>query len=665
MFLFSFLLLIKAEDECPFKEPNTVSNSVFSMLGESRTFLSKFGFNTSTDFPENIENLLSEGLSPYILGILSAVVPFAVVFIVLLLYFCFGQFFAICCCRPKNQKKVQWKAAIYHVAMGLLLLVSIVFFYLSSGSFNGALDEGQEVLPQFSNSFDTILDRINETVEGAFDIIDNTINETVELFTNLVDAVDNNLGTAVEAAENTANELTSASSNVQDIQSSSKQFDTDFQNIRDKCSDLDQIPQLEEKANEITNNINDIKDKINKIKEAKDDINTISTEIKKSINEVTGEVQSQVDSFKNGDAIKGFVEPLENMNGGISNISDVVDDYIQVVSEYWQTITIAVITLFVVFIGFYMFLYPCSNCFSRSCFCLYSTFSSLWNILFMVPAFIFVLLFLILGDVCDGLEGKIDTMLADSLDGLSLEPVLLCKDRIPIIDGLGLTDSFNITEIIYDLKDELNGKLSPVDQLDVLDQLNDTLNVDIDNDFTASSLQGFSTAEIREQLDTLAANAESMGDECKSAFDTYLDTCKADLEQIDTAFTKIEGNVNAAKGHAKTARDTASELSPLILNSTSQTRDLVNELTDGILDILNDGLDRIDCTLICNFYAPTQNMLCTSFVNSMAYWIISSILFAVGIFCLSVSVCQRRKNMKKVTVEDSDEEDDDSMSLDK
>ena len=653
---FAFIFTAKCEEEgCTFNVPSSFSESFSNSLSGMRGLFSGF-LDTDSNFPD-----LSNGFDdvlPYIFDILSTALPFLILLVILLLYFCFGQCCCICCCRPQKKHKVKLIPLIIHIFFGVVCVVSIIFFYMSAVEISNIFNEGKEIIPSVSNTFQRITSTIGDTIDGVFNIIDTTVVDTLAVFKGLVKTLQTDtLDKALTAIQSLSDNIDEVQKNTQSITDSAKQFDNDWKHISDACGEQFVIDSLYEQASGINTRLTDIKDSMNELTSSSEDIEGITGQLNTQIENIETTVQEQIDDLKNGD-LGHIMDPIEDIGTDIDDVGEPVSDALDTVNTYWKAIMILFITLFLVFIACYMIFYFCTNIFARGCFCLYLTFSWFWTIIFLVPAIIFSVLFFLFYDGCPSIENQLDGFIDDVLpEGVSIKDVLICPEKKPIYTLLGLNEEYDYTKMITDFRSQIDDQINDLDIGSSLEGLDSALNVDIENQFSAEGLQGFSTQEIQRTIQELGNNADKVSQECKAAFDANQQKCINDLQAIDDAFNGISSQVENAKGHALTAQEAAGQLEPQINQSLTDSKTLVVKLSDQVLEVVDGTVNSLDCTLLCTIYSPLKNILCVSLINAMAYWLFSAILVAIGLFCLSITVYLRRKDMlpEDATSESSDD----------
>jgi methyl-accepting chemotaxis protein len=629
--------------------------------------MQNFGFNTSSKMP--IEEFIGESDSKsgsddvnstedammnYIYGLIGTVVPGAIISLIVFLYFAFGCC-CCCCCNKREHKKINIIWLIVHICFCCLILVSCIFFFLTLSSLTYGLGEASDVLPSIADAIGTILDVFNTTIDGALDLVDDTLDDAIDLFNDVINETNNNLDTAVQAADDTVAAMNDLKSRVNTVKSSADTFDTDFADLVTYCG-FEAI-NLGATVNGMTDRMDDIDNNIGQLSDAKDQMKGFSSDIQDQLNSVQTEVNDAVDSFKNGD-ITSILEPIESTQDTINSTSDSfgtilkpVNTYVKLVS--WIVTALALVTC-VCLIAFYF----CTNCCARCCFSCFFPISAIWSFFAFLLCVVFSAFFFLLSDVCGEIENAADAALGDMLgEGTNLSALLVCPEKKPIYELANLDEVIDYKSIIEDLKKDIKDQIDTVDPGSILDKLSDVLKVNISKQFDEDDMKGFNTQQMKDSLDNLKPIAESKGGQCLTSYNAKINQLKTDLDNVDSSFkSAISVGLTAAQDNAIKARDAAEKFKPLISNATNKTASLVTDLTDSIGKVVDNGVTSLDCTIICNVYAPAKNTLCVHLVDGFGYGLVAFIILVCGLFCISITICNRRGHMYPQKVEDVPDE---------
>ena len=655
MFFFLFFNVF-CEDQCGFKEHSSVTSSISSSFKPLRGAFSTFGFTTNSTFP-GFEDM-GDNFIDYLLDIASVAVLFIILFVIFLFYFCIGQC-CCCCCRAKESKKPTIINSVFHIVMAVLLLISVIFFYLAATSIGSSLSEFKEVFPKLDNTLSTVIVTFNETVDAALVHVTTATNSAEDIFKNAQLTIEGKADEASTAANSLKTEIQTISSAGTDLDSYAQSFDNAYNEIAAKCN-AEQVNLLE-KVQQFSTRLSDISDSISQF-DAEELKRIASDEISGNLDSITNQVNDQVDKFKND--LLPLVDPITDMRGDISEMGDPVDEILSTISKYFNPIVYTLCALLILYILGYTILYFFNNLIARCCMCSFMTVTSFWVFFFFIPAIVFSAIFYFFVDACPVFEDQFNSMLGDSLDGVNLKDALLCQTQIPLYQSLNLEEQLNYTQIVYDLKDEISGQISSINADEALKDLDTVLDVDVEGQFDEDALKGFNSQEILNQLQQLedAAN-QAPGSECSNTVNSKIGDCKAAIQNIDNKLQALQSQITAAKGYAKETQTIASTISPLLNNSVTTAGSLVENLTDNVLLSVDAGINSLDCTLVCSVYSPIKNVLCVSLIDGMSYWLVSSIIFAVSVFCLSITICIRRRNMAEVKVEDKEKKPKDDIPV--
>jgi hypothetical protein len=642
--------------------------------GSTRSLLSNFGFNVSSDIP--ISQLLNDSysgsdgkdsstlLKEYLFGVIGAAVPFVIVTLIVLLYFTFGC--CCLCCFKKNSKKISIPWLVFHIIFCCLLLVSAVFFFLMADALTSGLDSAEDVLPGFSRAIGGVSNTFNTTIDGAIDLLDATVSDTADLFNSLIYETTNNLDNACSAADKVESELNSAKANVGSLMTEAEAFDNDFEDITTYCH----IPgfDMTSKLGNMGEKMDSVSKDIKALSDAKSNIQKFKDEINNRLNSVNGKISEEVKKFKEGD-INEILSPIDDAQSSIDNLSSSADDIIKPVKVYIKIVSwcLGCLALFtaVCLIGFYF----CANCCGRCCFNSFFPISALWALVSLIVCTIFCALFFVLYDTCGEIESAANVALDDMMgDNVQISDLLNCPadKRDSIYKMAGLESVIDYTELVNDLKTQIQDQMSEATPDDgVLEQLDSVLEVDISGQLNEDDLKGFDSQEINRQLDTLGDTISNSGNsQCKRTHDK-ISILKGRITQIDNLYnTNIKANVETATINANKAQDAAKVIKPLIVNSTAKTQTLVSDLTDGILVVVDNGVNSLDCTIICNAYAPIKNTLCVHIVDGFGFGTIAFLILVIALFCISITICNRRRHMYPPKVEDESKDDEANDLLD-
>ena len=645
LLLVSVLVLAKAErDDCDIPDMSKVANAVANMGSPSRTIISLFGYEVSTDAPSLDE--LTNAPMDYMYSLLGFGAPFLVLLVVYILMFFCHQIFACCCCKPKTSEKPGTSAIVVHLLAAVVVVVSAAMFFYSASSFTNALDTVKGLPNTVKTELGDVFTTVETVVNATFDEVRGVIDSTGDRMTAFMDWL---------STENTINQQY-----CDDVEVSMRQYESVFEdgggafqtayvsvkNCVDESSNNGASTisqQLVAMMSTLSSAVQSVLDVISQLRDASNSIEEEVDNIEDNLNGSIQSIRDSVNEYQNGDALA----QLNSMRGTIDDVISKADPIKDLLDQYEPYINavVYVATVFLVLVGIlFGVLFFWNNSCSRCMACVFPLFGLIVTILIVAPGVVFAIAFFVFYDYCPELDKSLSKIVNNAVDlSVSAEELLVCSTPRPLLDMIDLNFDYMtlVDELADSAKQNLDSFQIPASLISNLTGFGEDFDVNtmMKSDYF---LLNHSTVlpETREFLTTATCSVENPGTQV-----TTMETIIAENEPIMTeAGTKIQSILDFGTS---------------ILPESEQLKEDINDLVDDFSaeakELLQAGVDSITCETTKCIYSPVKKAICVEFVDGIAFWIFSMVLMICGLFIMEVSYCVRRKKMKNVQVENGSE----------
>ena len=643
MFL-CFFLAFAFGDTCSFEHVSSLADTIAQTADPSRDLAKIFGLNTSRELPNITTDTSIDSLLPYVYGLAGFAVPIALVNIILILFFIVGQIVACCpCMKPQKSSKMNCRKSIKHISFCVIWVVSIILFFVASAKITRGLNQVSDVVPEINTTINDVFGVFDTTVSNSTTFIDKTLDNATTIFNEFIDVVEGNLTAASNSATGVITSIDAAKSKADNsLKNNADNFDTKIDNIHNKCANMPTFNLVKE-VTKVSNKLGDIKDNSQGLQTATTSLTSTKNEIKKVLANVTGNVKDKVDEFT-GTTIKDLLGNLHSKTDSFTDFVKPATDAIDTAKKYINPVIYSVVSFMTVVCIIFCIIYFMTNCCAKFFACTYCTWALIIILIVGVPSIVFSVLFNVLFDACPKLEEEVTSLGHSMLSNeANLGDILLCPDTLETTSIYKLADLqkyFDYQKTIEDLNESLQGTVGEVIPNDSVFGELDNVGSMTDSDFNISKIASLDTSAIYKGLETY----QESGD-CPDFTTAELSSMKTDLDNMNTDIESIAISLNDAKNNLGDAISVSKSFPPTINQTTFLTKNLISEFTDGTLNIINDGVDGLNCKMICRIYSPAKNALCVSLVDSMSYWLLSGLLMIFALASIAISICERRKTM--------------------
>jgi len=587
----------------------------------------------------------------YIYGVAGGIIPYVILLLVIFLYFLFGSC-TCCCCKNKEYQEANLILGIVHIVFCLLMIVGGILFFVMSGSLGNGLDEVTTVLPKVSDTLTTVYDTFNATIEGAIDVLDETISNAITVLTYAYGNITGTVDTAADAATRVTTNLGDAESYANTIVSKESEYDGKANQIVEYCPELEyqvNFARFGDSVKKMTDQLERVKSSIQSFKDASENMKSFGTSMNDNLGTIRSTIEEHVSTFKNGD-ILNILDPVIDANKSIDDVSQTVDD---IVTPYKQYVKLAALLL--AFLGFISAIafggfYFCSNGCARCCFNCYFPINIAWSFFGLLICAVFCFAFTFLYDVCDGIEDVTDGALGSMLGSdISVSDLLYCPEdkRDSIFRMAGLQDKINYASLVDNLKSNINGSIGENELTnDIMSKLENVSNVNVSSQLSDESLANYNKTDMIEKLGRLRKDNNNTCGEHVTEINNLIDQMETLINEMDTIYqNNVKTKVAAAADDGDISVNAAKKLGPLIETANNKSKTLVDDLTTGIIAVIDKGVNSLDCTLICKVFSPLKNTVCVYTVDSFAFGSVAFVILIIGLFLASFTVCHRRMHM--------------------
>lgn len=608
----------------------------------------KLGIETvNSTFPSEAfsSEFNASALQTYVISIAGFTVLILILVIIEIIFFCCSQCWACCCCTPKKTKKFQWMWAIVHLCFIAVMLIAIIIFFVAGGNFSAGASNLAKIGSKFSFFIDNTVSKVTGFINLAIGLINGLLNSAIAAFrlfvstiTKIIDEVKTSVETAVTKSQDAHQFSTNGLKTKAD--SINQKFKT--------CSASDKTLIDNSK---ISDTLEGVKDAMQSFKEKIENIKEIKTKIETSINQAEGDVKKQVNNFNN--SLQSSINSID-FNSFKDAVNDIDSKYMQPAKKYINLVIYIAVAVLAGIVVTYAVIYFFSGCCCRCLATFFPAWGLLFAILFGIPSIAFSIIVVLFGDMCPHIETIADSFTANMFENASISAALYCNGTDKsLYNLLGLENQFNVRKYLDDFKDQINGKLTPVNASDILDALNKSTSLN-ESSFTLDGLKeaiGLKSKilEIVDHFPTCKVDTQLHTD-INDYFDNMLD------KQLSDKLNAMMDSVTKSIAYSR-------EIAPAMLNATNFTQHLVSDFIVEFNGTINNFLTNdLTCQDLCAVYSPIKNALCANVVNGGAFWLISCCIMIIGSICVMFSICKRRKDMKAVQVEDGSDYSESSSS---
>lgn len=667
MFPLLFIAFVSAENDCSFKTPSSTIDAVDKIAEPSRGFLRHFLKDTLSYYP-GPDVFTGDDLSNYLIGAICFAIPFALMFIICLIYFiAFSCCSCCCCCHAKGTAKPGIIAIIIHfIAVACFVICALLQFISASAILKGA--EGFIEFPtNLGDELHYVFDKVNTIFDDTFEAAENTVSFIKNDLTSFVDFLDSEQGNAQNQAE-----AADASINNYQKKYATGSFAEDHEKLLPLISNNNELHgRFQIMKESLQPAVEAVTQLTTKLKDASLSIQDASSTMKKAINTTISDVQETINEYRNGDLMDSFKDFEDN----IDDITDDMDDLFDIIAPFLNILKIVLFVISGILLAIavlYGIMFFCANCCSRCLACSFPAFGILFTLVILLPALIFSAIFLIMYDICPDLAAVAQSFIDDSSESSlkalnirslsnarllessftgNISALLVCEEELPIMDYIDL--GFNTSEIIDTIREEANKTFNE-------NPLGDFVDGDIAN------LAGFGEnfdIDTNISSDQMLYEHSTVMPQVKQYFEENNNTQVPTVENMITQINDGEEDLQKTKEAMKSVLSFGSRIFPETDALQNRTKNVVNDFTEELDGIINEGLDNITCKSIKCIYSPIKNALCADLFEGFSLWIISGIILTIGQLVMSVSMCvRRRKGMGKAKVEQSSEEEEEDLS---
>lgn len=644
--LFAFCIIC-ASRHCEIGEMPKSAQKIGEIGKPSRTFLRRFGFNVSLEVPE-FDSLKTIPL-PYLYSVAGFGAPFIVVFVIMVLIFLIHQLFCwCCCCVPKRSKKPTCLQVVFHLIAIAACAASACMFFFAASSFTYAINDVKHLPSSTKTEFTGVFDTVDNVLDNTFLLVHNVMDNTASNLTAFV----NWIITENDKCQAYCGQIDEDMKAYKAVFDDNKgQFKPNWEKvtvaIQAKCDDNEQRKQKlgawAVMYQSIDKGVQAVGEVTKQLTKATESIKKNAQNIKDTIDGSLKDVNAKISEYENGglrDTIKGFRAQIDSLIA----VTEPAEDGIEKYGKYINTsvyVGTAFLVLMTVIFGLFFF---CNNCCSRCLACSFPLFGLLLTILIILPGVVFAASFYLFYDICPVMESKAGGLLKDYIAPKAVEEVLLCPVAKPLLDSINL--GFNYREVIDDLSKQASSALK---SFDIPPEMKENLK-DFAKDFTVKDKMN-SNVLVYENQATIPGTREYLkSSSCQKVPQPGVE---------DEVFDKMRQTIDSEDGKLNSARQKMENIIQFggsIVGESEKRRDKVVGLVDSFIAdataVVEGGVNSITCETSRCVYAPVKNALCVNFLNGISFWIFSSTLMMIGVFIMECNYCCRRRNMKKVHMED-------------
>jgi len=357
-----------------------------------------------------------------------------------------------------------------------------------------------------------------------------------------------------------------------------------------------------------------------------------------------------------------MINPIKNSTKNIKSLTKTAERYINIGKKYSNIVIYSVVGFLTIIAIVYTSIYFCTCCCARCLAASFCSFGLFMTILLGIPCIVFSVLFFLFYDGCPNIEPAIDELGHEMIsENKNISYLFTCPSDLEdktIYSIAGLDKYLDYEKLIDDLRVHLQSSLRSFDPDESLDALNSLTSVNTFNSFALDYLAGIDISANRERVSEIPTGDTSVCTGGISSGD--VEQLIGHLESIVTAYQGMLEEIQEANESANAAIGFAKTMKPQVQTTINISDNMILDFTSGSLRVIRHGIDRLDCTLICQVYSPAKNTICVHLVDGFSFWILSAIIMIIGMALMSISLCIRRRGMLPPQVEDYEEEEDES-----
>lgn len=647
---------IRSTDECEILDQSGFSNFLSSLASSLRTLPTIFGFIVSTDFPDIL--LDNPNYLPYIYGLVGFAIIFILLFILIFIYFFFGMIF--CCCkflRPKHSRAVTSSVLLSFLISCLFYIGSVVLFFFAASNIVGSYDRVVEGIGNISPVVSFVFSAIDTAVNETFSTIDYSIQSADESITSLIEFLSIVTSDFVSQIKIVQDDIDRTGESMKVLVNLTAEFDkimnsSNWNKDSEPFCRGNELSSLEETARTGYELLEEFMRILTQVNDSLSPLSDFAVNASKSKDNLIDMVESQINYYRYTafpDLLDPFREEIDTVVGMINNVEGTVSPYEKYLDPaVW--LSVALLCLVIIAQLFCFFLR------NRYASCVLGSF---WhcgfceNIFVGLLGLIFAVLFVFLSDVCPDLGDmihKVGYKYLTFLPGIQLDDILTCpadmSDKSLYYLG-NLSSVFDYKHVIEELKEAISNGIDSLNISEELrQQINDASSLDPTANFTIEAIFDVDISNLTDKVNLLGyycGNDESVIEEAILI-----------LNNISATIDTIKENLGIALDDAENITNFTENVLTTVDNTLNSVNLIANDLGDQVYTIIDDSVMNLTCELICPIYVPVQNALCYNIVNGFAYWSVSSIILSFTLLSLSCQICNRRKDMLPVVVEDED-----------
>ena len=652
--LFCFLLKFSLQsDQCQFESIPSSAKAINGMAEASRGFLSTFGLDALDYYPgpSIFDSSNDDLVMDYVVGAISFAVPFAVLFVLILLfsiiYFCACCKCCFCCCS-KSGKPGLLLIIVHFIGIAAFIISGILFTVASVNIVNGI--KRFSLLPtNMDSEFTDIFNKVQNTFSSTFTSINGMVSDVESSLRGLSSWLTVSGAQNVENAQKVkplTNDYEKTFTNTGEYKTTKTKLDSNVQN--DSVSLGNDFPaKLQAMDESIQPAVKKIEELADTLVGVSSDLNGAASNINSTIDGSIQDVKQKVHEFENGELVRQFNQFQMSIDDLVTSL-EFLSDISVIIDKYVNPVIIAACVLLILIGILYAVIFFFRNCFARCCFRMYSCIMVLLSIVIILPAIIFSAIFLIVYDICPDLEAVVETQAG--FDYGNLTGALVCAEEAPLLDMLDL--GFDYDSIIDDLSSETSELLK---SFDIPENLKSKLTgygygFDVEKHISSNYI----ILNHQTTLSSLITAAQS------SSSASQKDAIISDSKLLQTYISNEEENLAQVRTLMKSVIDFGSNVVPRLESSRTNTGNIVNDFSKQAKIDIADNINNITCRNIRCVYSPVRNALCYNFISGISFWILSSVLLICSFAVLFVTICCRRGQTlfsSKVSVGSSSSDD--------
>jgi len=648
------LLFVFAYSDCTVANHSNLVDTLVDVIGDVRNFAQYAGKPTNTTVPHVWEG---EDYWPYVYGIAGLAAPFLICTVLLIPYFLLGQIFACCpCCHAVNSRSITGRAAGVFLGLVVLMCASAGLFFFAANSISSSLTQIALVPDNLLSSTKTIVNVVESTVDEAFELINTTLDGAVDELNSFLYFAGNGSTTVTNASNQIITLLNAFKAPFYHptvdttFQQKAKNFDTDY--AAASCGTPASFD-VYNFATTLGTKIQEMVDSANAMISAFSNIDEIVDQVRNATDKQLVDVRKMVNNYSVD--VNEMINPYRNISNNISEILDPIDKILGLVNTNTKTGIYSVVSFMLAVSLIYLLFFFCNNCLARCVVSWFWTCGFILTIIIVIPSAIFSVIFYLFYDVCPMLEPTMDSFAKEQfgtyLGETNLSQILTCSsEEKNIYKLLNVSDSMNYTKIVDDLRDDVQDFITAINVPSTLEGL-------INNALELNMTEQLDFKYLFNNNDGIVGIKSAISSSTCPAVVTVKDTLIGYLDDMQSIITSSGSEFANIAVEGDKIIDFAQQVLPKVNDTKNALANVIDEFLDKAVDIVDQKLEILNCSLLCEVYVPVRNALCAHLVDGMAFWLSSAACTVIGITFMSVSLCQRRRSMLPAQVEDVNDYD--------